>query len=215
MTQTITRALRSVVLGVLVGSMACAGGPPPAALPPPPAPGPASLRPGDVIRVFIWQEPELSGEFLVAPNGMAVFPLLGKREVVGISPEQVESQLTADYAEFLENPSVTVTALRRIAILGEVRLPSLYQVDATVTLTEALALAGGLSPTANRNDIRLIRDGGVLIQSLDANNVLGATVIQSGDQIVVGQRGWASRNVALIIGTITSITVAAFYVLYR
>ena len=136
MTRTITRALRSVVLGVLVGSMACAGGPPPAAMAPPPAMGPASLGPGDKIGVFIWQEPELSGEFLVAPNGMVVFPLLGVREVVGISPEEVEARLTADYAEFLENPSVNVTALRRIAILGEVRLPSLYWVDAPVAHPE-------------------------------------------------------------------------------
>jgi len=215
MTRTITRALRSVVLGVLLGSMACAGGAPPAAMAPPPATAAVSLRPGDAIRVFIWQEPELSGEFLVAPNGMVVFPLLGVREVVGISPEEVETRLTADYAEFLENPSVNVTALRRVAILGEVRLPSLYWVDATVALTEALALAGGLTPTGNKNEIRLIRDGGVLIQSLDANNVLGATVIQSGDQIVVGQTGWASRNLGLIIGTSTSIFIALIYVLYR
>jgi protein involved in polysaccharide export with SLBB domain len=105
--------------------------------------------------------------------------------------------------------------LRRIAILGEVREPSLYMVDPTVALTHALALAGGIGPAGNSSDIRLVRDGQVLVQGLDSNGILGETQIQSGDQIVVGQQGWVKQNLTLItagIGAVTSIIVAMILV---
>ena len=196
---------------------ACAG------LPPPQTAAPAhdaaavtvGLKPGDAVRVSIWQEPDLTGEFLVNRAGRVVFPLLGEREVAGISPEAVEAQLTAAYRTYLENPSVEVTVLRRIAILGEVRNPSLYMVDPTVSLTQALALAGGLTPTGDRNDIRLVRNGEMLVRSLDPSRAVGAMPIESGDEIHVGQRSWASRNFNVILGTVTSLTVATLYALYR
>lgn len=203
------KTLRSMTLGILLGSAACAGPPPPTA--PPASPQLIGLKPGDAVRVRIWQEPDLSGEFMVDQNGIIIFPLLGERQIEGVSPEEVKSSLTADYREYLENPSVEVTVLRRIAILGEVREPSLYMVDPTVTLTEALALAGGIAPTGNKNDIRLVRNGQVLIQSMDANQSIGATAIQSGDQVVVGEQGWARRNITFItagLGAATSIVVA-------
>jgi len=173
------------------------------------------LRPGDAVRVNIWQEPDLTGEYMVARNGRVVFPLLGEREVAGISPDEVEARLTAEYRTYLENPSVEVTVLRRVAILGEVRNPSLYMVDPTVSLTQALASAGDLTPTGNRDDIRLVRNGQVLVRSLDANRAVGAMPIESGDEIFVGQRSWASRNFNVILGTATSLTVATLYILYR
>jgi polysaccharide export outer membrane protein len=197
------------VLVLVLASFACGGSQAPPPLPP--ANGTVGLRPGDAVRVAIWREPDLTGEFMVAPNGIVVFPLLGERDLVGRSPEEVREQLTADYREYLQNPSVEVTVLRRIAILGEVRNPGLFKVDPTVTLTEALALAGGVSPTGNREDIRLLRGGGVLVQSLDENQVLGMTAIESGDQIVVGQQSWARRNATFItagVGAVTSIVVA-------
>ena len=196
---------------------ACAGSPPPQAAAPAndAAAVTVGLKPGDAVRVSIWQEPDLTGEFLVNRAGRVVFPLLGEREVAGISPEAVEAQLTAEYRTYLENPSVEVTVLRRIAILGEVRNPSLYMVDPTVSLTQALALAGGLTPTGDRNDIRLVRNGEMLVRSLDPSRAVGAMPIESGDEIHVGQRSWASRNFNVILGTVTSLTVATLYVLYR
>ncbi len=98
------------------------------------------LRPGDAIKVEIWQEPDLSGEYMVNGEGIALFPLLGERRVTGISAAVLEQQLVADYKEYLENPFVNVTVLRRISILGAVQTPGLYAVDATLTLTDALAL---------------------------------------------------------------------------
>ena len=189
----------------------CVGRPGPVVITPPASELRAGLVPGDAVRVNIWQEPDLTGEYMVAPNGSVVFPLLGERVVAGVASETLEGQLETEYRRYLNNPSVDVTVLRRIAILGEVREPGLYPVDATITLRDALALAGGLSPNGDQNDIRLTRDGVVLVHGLDASQSIATTPIRSGDQIEVGQRSWISRNMAIVttgIAATTSIVVA-------
>ena len=199
---------------VLCGSLAISGcmrAPPPAALrPPEPEIG---LMPGDAVRVEIWQEPDLEGEFMVSPKGIAVFPLLGERKVTGVPADLLEEQLAAEYRAYLENPSVKMTALRRIAILGEVRQPGLYPVDATMSLTEVIALAGGVSPAGDTHAVRLFRNGVVMEQNLDESMVGTAMSIHSGDQIVVGERSWFRRNATYVtvgIASATSILVALF-----
>jgi len=196
--------------GVLA-NLACAASSAPVPATTAPAPVTPGLRPGDAVQVDIWQEAELSGSFNVDANGTVVLPLLGEREVTGVPVSELERNLANEYREFLENPSVRVTVLRRIAIFGEVRNPNLYMVDATITLRDLLAMAGGILPSGNRDEIRLLRDGQVLVSSLDLNRQIGETPIQSGDQIEVGQQGWAARNrtwLTAVLGAVTTITVA-------
>jgi polysaccharide export outer membrane protein len=118
-----------------------------------------ALHPGDAVRVQVWRESDLSGTFEVDDRGIVVLPLLGERAVTGLSPDDLRDTLLEDYAEYLQNPSVQVTLLRRINILGEVRSPGLYPVDATISLADALAMAGGITPNGSPDDIRLIRGG--------------------------------------------------------
>jgi polysaccharide export outer membrane protein len=185
---------------VIVSLSACSGNPasttPVAAVQTAPA-----LHPGDAIRVQVWREPDLSGTFEVDDRGIVVLPLLGERTVTGLSPDDLRDALLEDYAEYLQNPSVQVTLLRRINILGEVRSQGLYPVDATISLADALALAGGITPNGNPDDIRLIRGDQVIRQNLDRATLVGSAEIRSGDQIVVGQRSWASRNSTAILGS--------------
>lgn len=195
-----------VLVLTMIANFGCAIGPPPADMIPIAELTSQGLRAGDAVQVEIWGELDLSGEFTVNRNGVVVFPLLGDRNVSGIPSDDLEQQLVIDYAEFLENPSVNVTVLRRIAILGEVKMPGLYPVDTTHTLTEMLALAGGLSPTANKHDVQLIRDGVVVRQSLDMFSLVDSTPIQAGDQIKVGERGWLQRNLALFTTGIAALT---------
>jgi protein involved in polysaccharide export with SLBB domain len=172
---------------------------------------PASLQPGDAVQVVIWREPDLSGKYEVEENGTVVFPLLGREVVEGIAPDSLQKSLAAQYGKYVISPSIKVTLLRRVAILGQVRQPGLYPVDATMSLSDALALAGGVAPDGNENDIRLIRNGQVVRQSLSQATVLGASPIRSGDQIVVGKRSWFSRNLPIVtslIGAAASISVA-------
>lgn len=170
------------------------------------------LRPGDALAIAIWREPELSDTVRVNERGEVVLPLLGTRSVRGLSPDSLERQLAGEYSEYVKSPAVSITALRRISILGEVKRPGLYPVDATVSLSDALALAGGTTGAADRDDIRLIRDGRVLRQSLARSSLVGSLPVQSGDQIVVGQKSWFARNWQWLAGTATSV---ALFVIFR
>lgn len=180
----------------VAAAAACAGNPPPARPPASLADSPpvVGLLPGDAIRVSIWREADLSGEFTVGTEGVVVLPLLGERRVSGVEPGELERRLRDEYGEFLENPSIEVTALRRIAILGEVELPGLYPVDATVTLADALALAGGVTPEGDPGDVRLVRDGQVTRLDIDRGMLAEPLVLHSGDRILVGRRSWLDRN---------------------
>jgi protein involved in polysaccharide export with SLBB domain len=164
-----------------------------------------TLLPGDAVRVQVWREGDISGVFTVDDRGIVTLPLLGEREVAGLDPTELRDSLLADYQEYLQNPSIEVTILRRINILGEVRSPGLYPVDATISLADAIALAGGVTQVADPNKIQLVRDNEVIAQGVDQAAMIGASDIRSGDQIVVGMKSWFSRNVAVIIGS----TIAA------
>lgn len=183
----------------------------------PPAAGPAptsdpGLRPGDVVRVSVWREGDLSGPFQVDDRGIVTLPLLGERDVIGLQGPELRDQLREEYREYLQNPSIEVTVLRRVNILGAVNSPGLYPVDETISLTEALGLAGGVSPEGDANDIRLYRDGAVVYDDLDRAALVSDIDIRSGDRIVVAEKGWFERNPGALIGSLIAaaagITVA-------
>jgi protein involved in polysaccharide export with SLBB domain len=170
-----------------------------------------SLLPGDVVRVQIWREEDLSGEFQVNEQGDVVLPLLGTKKVSGISQEKLRDQLTEEYGQYLVNTAVNVTLLRRVNVLGEVRIPGQYTVDATNSVADVIARAQGITSDGNAEDIVLIRGGQRLRADLAGTQSLQEAGIRSGDQILVGRRGWASRNFSSMVGVIS--ILANFYVI--
>ena len=182
-------------------------------LPPQALPDANSLLPGDVIRVAIWREEDLSGEFQVDQDGSVILPLLGRRQVVGISPDKLREQLTEEYGNFLVNTAVNVTLLRRVVVLGEVRVPGQYTVDATQSVADLIARAQGLTPEGNAEDIRLLRQGESFRTNLSGTLSIVEAGIRSGDQIVVGKRPWLSRNFSSLVGVasiIANVVVIVF-----
>ena len=173
-----------------------------------------SLLPGDVIRVEIWREEDLSGEFQVDEQGGVVLPLLGKKQVLGISPDDLRDQLSEEYAQYLVNSAVNVTLLRRIIVLGEVRVAGQYTVDATNSVADVIARAQGVTPGGNAEDIVLVRDGQRLRTGITGMESLQEAGIRSGDQIIVGRRSWASRNFSSMVGII-SILANVFVIVAR
>ena len=200
-----THVLRIVAVSaaVVLASSCSSPTPPPTAAPSTQAS--PELLPGDAVRVQVWREADISGVFTVDDRGIVTLPLLGERGVGGLDPRELRDVLLTDYRKFLQNPSIEVTILRRINLLGEVRSPGLYPVDATISLADALALAGGITQIADPNKIQLVRDNVVIAQGVDQAVMIGASDIRSGDQIVVGMRSWFSRNIAVVIGS----TIAA------
>jgi protein involved in polysaccharide export with SLBB domain len=159
--------------------------------------------PGDIIRLQIWMEPELSGEFPVDQNRMVVLPRIGRFDVSKETPESLEEKLVTEYSRFLTHRSIDVTVLRRIQVLGAVRNPGVYPLDPTMTVADAVASAGGATREGHIRSFELIRHGERVPVELFADARIADSPIRSGDQLYVPERSWLSRNAAVVVGAIT------------
>src|SRR5512143_166442 len=173
-----------------------------------PAPAPTGIRPGDVVKVEVWREPDYTREYLVDTRGAINLPQLGLLRVAGKSPDWLSDTITAGYRRVLANPTITVTVLMRVTVTGEVGHSGVFPVDPTTSVGELLALAGGPTPLGNRNKVQLVRNGRVIVTSLDAGTVLQRSPVQSGDQLIVPRRGWMARNGQYFINGAISVASA-------
>lgn len=174
----------------------------PASAPAAASPDLSALRPGDVLRLRIWREPDLSGDFPVDETGQVILPRLGPTPVAGVPAEQLKRRLTAEYQKYLNNPSIEVTPLRRIAILGAVRNPGIYPVDPSITLGQAPNVAGGAMPSeSKRNMLELRRDGVTRVVDLRQHPALAGLPLASGDQVYIPERSWFSKNATWVVST--------------
>jgi polysaccharide export outer membrane protein len=153
-----------------------------------------SLLPGDIIRLRIWREPDLSGEYPVDAHGVVVFPKIGAQRVTGESQDELRERLVDLYQRYLRNPSIEVVFLRRINVLGSVRSPGLIPVDPTMAVADALALAGGVTPDGRQDRIQLIRGGEVRTARISQRTRIADLPLHSGDQLYVPEKSWFSRN---------------------
>jgi protein involved in polysaccharide export with SLBB domain len=173
------------------------------------------LRPGDVIKLTVWREPDWSGEFPVNESGVATLPRLGAIRVTGLTPDSLRSFVTNSLGVFLKNPSIEVTPLRRIQVLGAVRTPGLYPVPPTVTVGDVVALAGGATSEGKPDQVVLRRGGRDLRVKLDKETRLADTPIRTGDQLYVPQRSWISRNGGLFAAGISAATTLIVALIVR
>lgn len=164
---------------------------------------PVVLQPGDKVRLKVWREPDLSGDFAVDENGVAVFPHIGRLVVSRLSTDSLQALLISRYAGSLRDPAVEVTVLRRVSVLGSVRSPGLFYVDPTITVADLLALAGGVSPEGNQKRMDLVRGGERLEVHLTQRSSLADTFVEPGDQLWVPERSWLSRNTWFLSAGIT------------
>jgi polysaccharide export outer membrane protein len=158
------------------------------------------LEPGDVIRLRIWREENMSGEFTVDADGTVVFPRLGARSVTAMAPPALKAELVQEYSRILRTPSVEVTFLRRIAVGGAVQRPAVYHIDPTMTVRDVVLEAGGPTPVGRNDVIELIRDGTLIQANLRQDLPIVESPIRSGDQLYIPERNWLSRNIGAAVG---------------
>ncbi len=119
------------------------------------------LGPEDVLKVAVWKDEQLTQEMVVRPDGMITFPLIGEVVAAGRTAEDVRLDVTKRLMKYLPTPNVTVTVLKvqsyRIYVLGRVLKPGEYQAGHDTDVLQALSMAGGLTPYAAENDIKIIR----------------------------------------------------------
>ena len=115
----------------------------------------------DVLGVLVWREQEMSGDVTVRSDGMITVPLVGDLVAAGLTPEELAGQLETVSAEYLTDPNVTVVVRqinsRKAFITGEVTSPGAYSLSGPLTVTQLIAMAGGLLEWADEQNIRIVR----------------------------------------------------------
>jgi polysaccharide export outer membrane protein len=114
------------------------------------------LGSGDKIRLTVFNEKDLSGDYDVDDQGRVSLPLIGSVSISGKTVSEAEAIITQQYgANYLVNPRVSIEVLnyRPFFILGEVKNPGSYPYVAGMTILNAVALAGGYTPRADKSDI--------------------------------------------------------------
>jgi protein involved in polysaccharide export with SLBB domain len=178
-----------------------------------PTPAPV-LHPGDAIRITVWRQPDLTGEFWIAADSSVRHPLYQTLKVAGVPLDTVRARLTMFLSRFQETPQFVIEPLFRVAVGGEVNQPGLYTFRPEITIAQAVVLAGGLTPRARWEDVRLLRDG--LTYSADLTRPergLAQAPIHSGDQIVVLPRRRALYSFLVPSATLVTTVVTLLTVL--
>ena len=165
----------------------------------------ASLRPGDSLRVRVWREPDLSGVFMVDEHGDLTFPRLGRRSVLNVPIDSIRARVQREYAEFVRDASVEITPLYRVRVNGAVRNPGLFTVDPTMSVGDAIGLAGGVAPEGRSGTGDLVRDGRRVATSVSPSSRLVELGLRSGDELSVPERGWLARNPGLLLGGLSAV----------
>lgn len=143
-----------------------------------------ALGMGDMIRVSVFRNPDLTTEARVSERGTIMFPLIGEISVTGLTPTQVSKQIADKLraGRFVVDPEVTVSIAqvnsRQVAVLGSVQKPGRYPLDATTAkVTDLIALAGGIAPTgSDQITVMTTRNGRTERREIDL-----AAMIRSGD----------------------------------
>lgn len=173
---------------------------PPAPVTSRPAPDSAlQLRAGDVLRVAIWREVGLSGDFPVDETGYVTLPLLGRFRADASAWGVLRDSLLASYRRQIRSESITLTPLRRLYVLGAVLRPGVYVLDPTFGLEGAISLAGGAGPEGNLERVRILRGGKTIAEKVSLTKSASEYDVRSGDQLFVDRRGWFDRNSALLL----------------
>ncbi len=164
-----------------------------------------TLQPGDILQISVWPDQTLGGQFPVEETGNVYLPFLGSVHVVGLTLDRLRSQLREGYGEVMKEPVVTITPLFRVGVMGAVRAPGNYTIDATQNLLDVINQAGGFSTQANQTKVRIVRTGEVLQfnvqQALEHGADLDALTLRSGDNIVVPNK--STISVQAVIGFLT------------
>lgn len=140
--------------------------------PPPSMPaqtGDYRLSPSDLIDFRIYQEPDFDAVIRISGDGTAIFPMIGQVQIAGKTVGEATEMLRQRYmGGYLANPQVNLTvrtyARRIFTILGQVQKPGTYEIEGneTVTLLQAIGMAGGYTRIANPSKVVVKRnEGGV------------------------------------------------------
>lgn len=177
-----------------------------------------TLRAGDAVRIAVFRDKELTGEYLIDSRGQLQIPGLGVIQAAGLDPDQLKKSIRSALIQLgTTDPQISVQPLVRVSVLGEVRSPALYPVDPGVSLIQLLTIAGGPTPNANLRRTRVVREGRVFevdLESALTGSAAGRVVLYSNDVVVVPKKtGFTRETFQFILGlTTTALSIATLLI---
>jgi len=159
---------------------------------------------GDVLNIFVWRNPEVSGSFMVRPDGMITTSLVEDIEVSGKTPTELARSIEEILATYLRDPIVTVTVQsfvgpfsEQIRVIGEATEPKAINYTQHMTLLDVMIQVGGLTEFADGNGAVLIRvENGkqkqyeILIDELLREGEIKANVDMLPGDIIIIPEAW-------------------------
>lgn len=154
------------------------------------------LGPGDVFEVKVFQDESLSNVFMVGAEGTINFPLVGRVEVAGRTPNQVAEAIRARLKEgYVRDPIVSVllkkSNSKKVFVFGQVRKPGTFSYEDKMTIVQAITMAGGFTEVAwlDRTNVTRIEEGTerkyVVAITKILDGALSNFVLQPGDIVFV------------------------------
>lgn len=193
----LSRALSMVALAVCMMFGGLAGAAHAQVAPPAPIGAPAGapvqsmdylLGPADKVRVTVYGEPSLSGEFFVTGSGLMSLPLIGEIKAGGMTVGQFQQVVQKALSDgYLKDPRVSAEVLtfRPFYILGEVEKPGTYPYTSGLTVLNAVATAGGFTYRADKKNVWIKHNGET---SENKSELTPSIVVAPGDTIRIGER---------------------------
>jgi polysaccharide export outer membrane protein len=147
------------------------------------------LGPNDKVRIIVFGQPTLTGEFSLDGNGVLAFPLIGNVQANGMTTAQLQKAIAAKLEpDYLVNPSVSaeVVTRRPFYVIGEVHKPGNYPYVTDMTALNAVAMAGGFTYRARKNEfyIKRLDKSGRMVRVVAQSG----SVLQPGDTLEVRER---------------------------
>jgi polysaccharide biosynthesis/export protein len=159
---------------------------------------PYVIGPADVLRITVWKDPNLSTQAAVEPGGTITLPLIGELHAAGRSPAALQEEVAKRLAAYLTDAVVTVAVVEvnsyRFTVAGSVEHRGMFNPRYYVTVSEAIALAGGPTRYASTSDVVVIRGanaGRARRIPIDYDKILSGKrpgqdiVILAGDTVLV------------------------------
>jgi polysaccharide export outer membrane protein len=152
------------------------------------------IGPEDQLMINVWKDETLSGPAVVRSDGKISVKLINDVQASGLTALQLKEEITRRLEEFVPGVEVTVIVLQmvsnRIYVQGEVTRPGPYPFNGDLTVIQALAQAGGMTPYADRNSIIILRDNGEQLKFNYNQVIRGKRLEQNirlkrGDTIIV------------------------------
>lgn len=167
----------------------------------------SKFNPGDKVKIMMWRQQEMTGEYRIGVDGNLKMPLIGSVPASGLTVDGLTDTLIAYYSAYIKNPQIIVIPMFRVAILGCVKMPGSYWVSGSEKVTDLIAMAGGLQGKAVLEKTKITRGEQVIIvdaaEFLRTGRTFGDIGIQSGDIVMVPRSRWPNwTEWAVILSTV-------------